>query len=140
MARRQLLPALAIASFLLIGILTGGYFALRYTVVAEIRESSINIDTSNLEAHGQTLFTTRGCVGCHTLDSVGAMGDEGPNLTGIGSRRDATSLYESISMPNAVIATGCPDGECQSNVMPQFGQILTDAHMNALVAFLQAQR
>lgn len=139
MASRRLL-LIGVGVFLLIGVIIGGYFALRYTVIADVSESLMNAGTSDQLAYGQTLFTTRGCVGCHQLDSVGAMGDTGPNLSDIGARHDAAYIRESILNPNAVIAPTCPEGACEANVMPQFGQILSPEQADALVAFLLEQR
>lgn len=141
MTRRNSPPliTIGIGLVIVIGAIIGGYFALRYTILADVRESLSSVDPSDTIAYGQTLFTTRGCVGCHTLSSVGAMGDEGPDLSDIGSRHEAAYIRESIMTPNAIIATGCPNGECEASVMPQFGQILAAEQVDALVAFLQEQ-
>jgi mono/diheme cytochrome c family protein len=115
---------------------TGAYFAFEYTVVAQVQEAILNPDTTDLTAYGRTLFQTRGCAGCHTLEDAGSSGDEGPDLTNIGTRHDAAYIHQAIATPNAVIAPQCPEGQCQANVMPPFGTILTPDQIDALVAYL----
>jgi mono/diheme cytochrome c family protein len=130
----------ALILFLITGALTGFYFAFRYTLIADVREAIANPDTADQVAYGATLFQTRGCVSCHTLESAGAAGDEGPNLTGIASRHDDAYIRQSIVEPNAVIAPQCPEGACQAGIMPQFGSILSPDQIDALVAYLLEQR
>jgi mono/diheme cytochrome c family protein len=129
-----------IALFVLALAGTGFYFTFRYTLIADVRESLSSAADQAPVDYGRTLFSTRGCAGCHTLETIGAVGDEGPNLTGIASRADADYIRESILEPNAVIATGCPDGPCESGVMPgNYGRILDDAQLDALMTFLLEQ-
>jgi cytochrome c oxidase subunit II len=130
---------IALISVIIVGIVAGGYFTFRRTLIADIRESMMNVDTTDPVVYGETLFQTRGCIGCHTLESAGAAGDEGPDLSHIASRADAAYIHESITNPNAVIADNCPEGACQANVMPQYGSILDDAQVDALVAYLLTQ-
>jgi mono/diheme cytochrome c family protein len=122
-------------SLLAIGLLVGAFFAFEYTLVAQVREAIAPPDTTNLISYGETLFQTRGCVGCHSFERAGSMGDEGPNLTGIASRHDAAYIYQSIQSPTAIIADQCPEGACEPS-MPNFGEILTGEQIDALVAYL----
>lgn len=138
MQRRRLLIG-SIGLIVIIGLIIGGYFTFRRTLIADIRESAMNIDISDAVAHGATLFETRGCSGCHTFSAAGSIGDVGPSLDGIASRQDAEYIRASIINPNAVIAEGCPEEACEANVMPNFGVILNEAQVDALVAYLQAQ-
>jgi quinoprotein glucose dehydrogenase len=58
-------------------------------------------------ARGRKLFAERadwGCQRCHKLGGEG--GEVGPNLTGIGARRDRRYLLTSILQPNRDIAPG----------------------------------
>jgi cytochrome c oxidase cbb3-type subunit 3 len=48
-------------------------------------------------AHGQAIFTTKGCTGCHATGY-------GPDLSSIGARRTAASLRESITDPAAEVS------------------------------------
>jgi mono/diheme cytochrome c family protein len=127
----------ALALVLILGVGTGAYFTFRYTVVAQVQESLVNVDTTDSVEYGRTLFQTRGCSGCHSFAPVGSLGDEGPDLTGVAARHDADYIRQSIMSPNAVIAPRCPEGACQPNVMPPFGDILTSAQIEALVVYLQ---
>jgi mono/diheme cytochrome c family protein len=124
---------------LTIGLVVGGYFTFRRTLLASVQEAVINPDVSDPIAYGATLFQTRGCAGCHTLASAGAVGDEGPDLSDIGARHDADYIYQSIQSPQAVIAEGCPETPCQP-IMPDYGAILTPDQINALVAYLSTQQ
>jgi mono/diheme cytochrome c family protein len=120
---------------LAIGLLVGGFFALEYTLVAQVREVIAAPDVNDQIAYGETLFQTRGCAGCHALEKAGAAGDDGPNLTDIASRHDAAYIYQSIQSPTAIIADECPEGPCEP-IMPNFGEILAEDQIDALVAYL----
>ena len=123
----------------IIGLVVGGYFTFRRTLLASVQEAVINPDVNDPVAYGATLFGTRGCAGCHTLESADATGDEGPNLSDIGSRHDADYIHESIQYPQVVIADGCPEMPCQP-IMPDYGAILTGEQIDALVSYLSTQR
>ena len=53
-------------------------------------------------ARGRALYAKQGCGGCHTTPQGG--GFLGPDLTTIGSRRNAAYLRESIVAPEATLA------------------------------------
>ena len=58
-------------------------------------------------AEGKKIFLERpeaSCVRCHKASGEG--GEVGPELTGIGTRKDREYLLQSIIMPNAQIAPG----------------------------------
>ncbi len=136
----QTLVKFALILVVILAVVIGGYFAFRRTIIADVRESLMNVDTTDPLTYGAALFQTRGCTGCHTLTSANAAGDEGPNLDGIGSRHDADYIRTSIIDPNAVIADQCPEGACAAGIMPQFSSILNDTQVDALVIYLSAQR
>lgn len=48
---------------------------------------------------GQQLFNSQGCIGCHAIDGKG--GSVGPDLTKVGSRRDADWLTQWLKNPKA---------------------------------------
>ena len=80
------------------------------------------------------------CGSCHAIDGL-STGAVGPDLTQIGGRADAAYIRESILDPNAVMAEACPSGACPSGVMPpNFNEVLSETEIDALVAFLAAQR
>ncbi len=95
--------------------------------------------TAGDPAAGKTVYTGKGtCFGCHTIQGVSS-GSVGPDLTHIATvgatRKSGMSaeayIRESIVSPAAFIAAGF------SNAMPPtFGQTLSAAEMNNLVAYL----
>lgn len=117
-------------------LLAGAYFSLRYTAVAEVTESFSLVDESDPFAYGETLFETRGCSGCHTLQKAGATGDTGPDLTAV-QGRSTGYIRTSITAPNAVIASGCPEKPCEAGVMPNYSRILNKIQVDALVTYLK---
>jgi len=69
------------------------------------------------------------CARCHNIDGTKAVC---PDLSTIGTRRDAAYIRQSILDPNAYVVPGYP-----MNVMPlNFAQILTPEQVNTLVTFL----
>lgn len=111
-----------------------------YSVVADVRENFADVDRTDQYEYGKTLFETRGCVFCHTLTDAGAEGDAGPNLDGLGARFDGEAIRTSIVDPNAAIATDCPEGPCEPDIMPNFGEILDEEQVAALVVYLSEQK
>ncbi len=82
------------------------------------------------------LMTGLGCFGCHQLAGQGTA--LGPALDGIGARRDADYIRESILDPGADISPGY---EPMAALMPRiFGDQLTAAQLEALVQYLAAER
>ncbi len=107
------------------------------------------VDTSDPIAYGRSIFVEAGCGACHTLPDAGGVGNTGPELTQIGAtaatRVAGQSVEEylrtAIVNPNAFIVAQCPTGACPPNVMTQtFGETLTEAELNALVAYLSNQK
>lgn len=84
----------------------------------------------------QELMTNLGCFGCHQLAGQGTA--LGPPLDGVGARRDADYIRESILDPGAEVTPGY---EPMAALMPRvFGDQLTAAQLEALVQYLAAQR
>jgi cytochrome c2 len=71
----------------------------------------------------------RHCATCHMVDGEGA--SSAPDLTAIGRTRDATWLKEWITDPSLVDPIAS---------MPAFGDALTDAEMDAVVAHLARRK
>lgn len=92
------------------------------------------------------IVTKATCFACHVIPGIPtAMGQVGPNLTGIGTaaatrvpgQTAEQYLMESIMNPNAFIAPKCPTGPCLPNVMLQnLAQTLTPAEIDSVVAYL----
>jgi len=77
---------------------------------------------------GQEVFEGNGCSGCHsaTADTIIV----GPSLMGIGNKKDAQYIKDSIMTPDKVIAPGFSAG-----VMP--ASTLTEEDMTALIQYLK---
>jgi cytochrome c oxidase subunit II len=82
-------------------------------------------------ASGEEIFTSAGCVRCHTLEAAGATGKIGPDLGKLGDV-DAQFIRTSIVDPNAEIETGF-----KPDVMPQtFSERLSKEELDTLVKYL----
>lgn len=92
--------------------------------------------TQDQVERGKTLFTSQGCVGCHTIGKTG--GPLGPNLTRAGThgRTDAWQIRH-LQDPLSVYVIGPTDGIPWP--MPRFNN-LSDEDLQALVAYLQSLR
>ena len=55
------------------------------------------------------------CLRCHAKDGVG--GEAGPDLTGIGGKKDRQYILESIVFPNVTIADGFTKMEADQNYL-----------------------
>ncbi len=98
----------------------------------------------SLEAQGKQIFTTRMCVACHTVVGTTAMGQLGPNLTLLGSRRfigagaiplTVENLAKWITHPSAVKpGARMPGIHDPAAGMPATG--LTDQEVQAVAAYL----
>jgi len=72
------------------------------------------------------------CAACHKLKGEG--GTLGPAFDGLGARSAADEIRQSVVDPNAKVAKGF---EANKGMMPpNFGQQLSKAQLDALVAFL----
>jgi cytochrome c oxidase subunit 2 len=79
----------------------------------------------------EQLFTSAGCVGCHTLKAAGATAKVGPDLGKLGDV-DAKFIRTSIVDPNADVAKGY-----EPDIMPSdFGTKLSKEEIDALVKYL----
>ncbi len=74
--------------------------------------------------HGAQVYAGSGCQHCHTLRAVG--GHKGPDLSSVGRTKSKTEIRNQIVYG--------------SKVMPEFGDILEQAELNDLVAYLRSCR
>jgi len=97
------------------------------------------VDESTPEGRGQAVFLQNVCTACHAITGV-STGTIGPVLDGLATRAGTTVsgltaeeyIRQSILDPSAYIVEGFQDG-----VMPRnFGEILSEAELNDLIAFL----
>jgi cytochrome c oxidase subunit II len=87
-------------------------------------------------ASGKELFTSAAkptaCSSCHTLADAGSTATVGPNLDQTVPKLSAAEVKQSIEQPDAKITPGYQPG-----IMPQFGDTLSAAQVNALVKYLK---
>ncbi len=69
------------------------------------------------------------CITCHKIAGEG--GESGPDLSAVGSRRDASSIAQLIADPT---------GEFPDTQMPRFRDRLTAAQINSLAQYLAKRR
>jgi cytochrome c oxidase cbb3-type subunit 3 len=76
-------------------------------------------------AHGAEIYRGKGaCATCHSIKSEG--GISGPDLAGIGGRRSAAYLRESLVDPSAAV----PEGYLLVKVVAKNGQSVTGVRVN----------
>lgn len=76
-----------------------------------------------------TFVIGRYCANCHSIDGAG--GDQGPDLTRAGAKRDAKWLHAWITDPEAVDDTA---------EMPSFGERLSPEELTAVSNYLAARK
>ncbi|OLD04331.1 MAG: cytochrome c [Deltaproteobacteria bacterium] len=84
----------------------------------------------------KVIIQAAGCLACHKLDGQGQV--IAPDLTHVGSRRNAESIRKKILDPTSSIAKGY---EKLAGIMPKtFGTMLNAAQLEALVQYLAAHK
>ena len=92
--------------------------------------------TRSATADPQQLLQENACLGCHAIDGAGP--PIGPSFDGIGARISADRIRRGIVDPAAEAAEGF---EAMAAMMPPiFGDKLSAAQLEALVAFLAGRR
>lgn len=109
-------------------------------------EAAAATDNSDAAEALAVAFATGGCSGCHTIPNIrAAVGQLGPNLTGIGAaaatRVEGLSAEEYIRQsmldPEAFIAPTCPSGPCPTGIMlPHYASALSESQFNGVVDYL----
>ena len=113
------------------------YTAFEYTLVPDVRERLAGAQSKEGIELGMLLFQTRGCSGCHSLGDL-STSSIGPDLTEYASNATVAQITESIVNPDAEISEDCAGQPCAERQMPNFGDILDDREIEALVKFLSA--
>ena len=95
-----------------------------------------SVPAGNAES-GASLFKSNGCGGCHVFKPAGTNANVGPDLDKLpdyAKKANQGSLaqftFDSIKNPSAYTESG------YQNVMPNFGQTLSDKQIADLVAYL----
>jgi len=84
----------------------------------------------------KAIIQAAGCLVCHKLDGQGQV--IAPDLTHVGSRRDAESIRKKILDPASSIAKGY---EKLAGIMPKtFGTMMSAAQLEALAQYLAAHK
>ena len=111
------------------------YTLFEYTLVPDLRERIAGADAKDGVVLGRLLFDTRGCSACHSLGSLSSS-IIGPDLSAIAVTASASEIRASIVNPDAEISGNCVNLPCPAGLMPDFGEILDERDIGALVAFL----
>jgi len=83
-----------------------------------------------------TMIRGAGCTACHKISGEG--GAIGPDLTHVGSRRDAESIRKKILDPASSVTKGY---EKLAGIMPKsFGTMMNAAQLEALAQYLAAHK
>jgi mono/diheme cytochrome c family protein len=90
----------------------------------------------SLPSEVQKIIGNKPCLTCHQIGNVG-QGKLGPNLRGVGSRRDKAWLRRWLEDPTKVWAQSPPDYR-KVTVMPP--GLLTDAEIETVADFLATQK
>lgn len=93
----------------------------------------------SLVEQGRTLYASKACIGCHSVDGSRMVG---PSFKAVFGKTESTSagdlkvdenyLRESILNPNAAVVTGYPAA------MPPYAGQLTDDEVKALIEFIKS--
>ena len=118
--------------------------ALFFTVVGcssseseeTVPQQQDEIQNSLITKEGADLFTNIGCTACHSLNDDVIVG---PGMSGISERAvnrveglsPKSYIYQSIVKPNEFVVE-----EFQSNLMPEYGNLLKEEEINTLVSYL----
>jgi ubiquinol-cytochrome c reductase cytochrome b subunit len=89
--------------------------------------SSSQSQNTSLISQGKSLFNSKGCMGCHTIDGKG--GSVGPNLSNIGSK-GLSKEWLTVQMKD-------PKKHNPSTVMPSFNS-MSDQDIKALTTYLES--
>jgi cytochrome c oxidase subunit 2 len=84
---------------------------------------------------GRELFMTRGCPACHTITGISAVGQIGPNLTHIGSRRAIAAERLPMSKENLKRWIQHNDRLKPNNLMPSYAEV-PDEEIEAIATYL----
>ncbi len=76
------LPALLVAAVVMVPV----QLLVQSLVPARAADSTEAVVSSDPVARGETVFRTKGCLGCHTIAGVSEIGTIGPELTHIASQ------------------------------------------------------
>ena len=129
------------ARTLLLGFSMGGAVAVQSAKVQGAQDSAAaGAPAQGAEyAAGEKLFMTKGCMGCHSLQAVGApKGLIGPNLANVGSRSHIAAGWLPNTDKNLERWIREPQSFKKGVLMPNLGVTVEEAR--ALRAYLRAHQ
>ena len=85
-------------------------------------ESAAMASSKSRRQHGAEIYASNGCRHCHTIASVG--GHKGPDLSGVGRTANKAEIRKQIVYG--------------SKIMPAYGDMLSSAEVDDLVAYLRS--
>ncbi len=115
-------------------ILKIGKFFISAVIFAVISAVSVSAFASS----GSSLFSSEGCVACHTINGNG--GQVGPNLSHIGSQRSLSWIKTQIVNPGAHFASGSAvtiNGKSYMAIMPNH-KSMPASKVNAIAGYLES--
>jgi cytochrome c551/c552 len=108
----------------IIKISVGLFFLVSISIILTAYSSKANANSS---ISGASLFKSKGCIACHTINGKG--GKVGPNLSHIGSNNLSYHwMKEQLADPAA---------HFRSNIMPSYGS-MPPAKIKILVNYLES--
>jgi len=94
--------------------------------------------TTVFAASGSSLFSSEGCIACHTINGQG--GSVGPDLSHVGSKRSLSWIKTQITNPSAHFAAGTTvniNGKSYQAIMPGHKH-MPASKLNALASYLES--
>ena len=96
------------------------------------------VNSTVFAASGASLFSSEGCIDCHTINGEGGM--VGPNLSHVGSQRSLSWIKTQIITPGANFVSGSMvtiNGKSYMAIMPNHKNI-SQYNLNILAAYLES--
>ncbi len=94
--------------------------------------------TTVFAASGSSLFSSEGCIACHSINGQG--GSVGPDLSHIGSKKSLSWIKTQITNPGAHFAAGTTaniNGRSYQVIMPG-NRNMSASKLNALASYLKS--
>lgn len=89
-------------------------------------------------ASGSSLFSSEGCIACHTINGQG--GSVGPNLSHVGSKKSLSWIKDQIADPSSHFTAGSTveiNGHSYMAVMPSHKH-MPASDLNAIASYLES--
>lgn len=91
-------------------------------------------DATAVVTEGEELFATS-CIACHATSAVGENGAQGPNLASFGDRNRVAG-FMNHDKEDLIKWIKDPQAHKPGNIMPPFGDILSDSELDAIADYL----